>query len=417
MKKIFWSGVGIYFAYALAIGWYLFIGASADIPSDLRGTAVDPATFMTGEELKLSYEYSRFKHLLYFLIVPFEWLALFGIISFGLSNAFSRTSEAIFQKNSLRTAVYTFLLTLALFIIMFPFKWIGHELSVQYGVSVASFSIWMKDMVTDFWLNFVTLLVIGLWMAWIIQRSPKRWWVYTWLISIPFAVLIVFIQPIIIDPLYNDFYSLQDKDLEAKILALADQSNIPAEHVYEVNMSEKTNAMNAYVNGIGSSARIVLWDTTLQQLSDTEVLFIMAHEMAHYVYKHVFIGLAGYLILSLFVFWLIAKLLDWIRSRYKTAVEGLTVLPLLLLLLSLFSFVSSPLTNTVSREMERTADAYAVELTEDKQAAIGTFQQLTAAGLSEVQPPQLVYWFRYTHPSMLERLQKIEQYETADEEK
>ncbi len=74
-------------------------------------------------------------------------------------------------------------------------------------------------------------------------------------------------------------------------------ANIPAEHVYEVDMSTKTNSLNAYVNGIGSNSRIVLWDTTLERLSDEEILFIMAHEMGHYVEKHIYIGIAGYILL------------------------------------------------------------------------------------------------------------------------
>lgn len=99
----------------------------------------------------------------------------------------------------------------------------------------------------------------------------------------------MYIQPVVIDPLYNEFYPLKDKELEAKILSLADQADIPSEHVFEVNMSEKTNALNAYVTGIGENSRIVLWDTTLNSLTDEEILFIMAHEMGHYVEKHIYI--------------------------------------------------------------------------------------------------------------------------------
>src|SRR5699024_8934028 len=120
----------------------------------------------------------------------------------------------------------------------------------------------------------------------------------------------MFIQPVVIAPLYNDFYPLKDKELEEKILNLADEADIPADHVFEVNMSEKTNALNAYVTGIGSNSRIVLWDTTLERLSDREILFIMAHEMAHYVEKHIYFGMAGYLLLSFIGLWLTAKMMN-----------------------------------------------------------------------------------------------------------
>ncbi len=148
----------------------------------------------------------------------------------------------------------------------------------------------------------------------------------------------IFLQPVVIDPLYNDFYPLKNKELEQSILKLADQADIPANHVYEVNMSEKTNALNAYVTGIGANKRIVLWDTTLNKLDEPEILFIMAHEMGHYVMKHVYIGLGGYLLLSLAVFYVIDKLYKRIIGRYGRSLHiagksDLAALPLLLMLM------------------------------------------------------------------------------------
>ena len=122
--------------------------------------------------------------------------------------------------------------------------------------------------------------------------------------------LLTFIQPVVIDPLYNDFSALKNKELETKILAIADKADIPAKHVYEVNMSEKTNALNAYVTGIGPNARIVMWDTTLKQLKDKEILFIMAHEMGHYVMKHIYWGVASYMLLSFIGMYLISRIIN-----------------------------------------------------------------------------------------------------------
>ncbi|WLR51505.1 M48 family metallopeptidase [Bacillus tianshenii] len=419
MTKLFWTCTAFYIFYAFLMWWYLFYGSPAQLPDALEGTAADPTTFMTSREIQLSYDYSRLKHLLFFLVTPFEWLVLLSIIVFGGSSWFYRTAEAVTNRPWLKNVLYVFLLSVTTFALMFPLKWLSHQISVNYGVSVADFSVWMKDVVIGYWLNLLILIVIASWFVWIMKKAPKRWWFYSWLASVPFILFLVFIQPVVIDPLYNDFRSLQDKQLEAKILNIAQQADIPAEHVYEVNMSKKTNALNAYVNGIGSNARIVLWDTTLQKLNDDEVIFIMAHEMAHYVYKHVFIGLSGYLLLSFFGFWFVAKGVAVIKRKWGEGLgvrkEHILLLPVILLLFSVLSFASSPLSNYVSREIERSADTYAIELTEDQQAAIKTFQQLTATGLSEVQPPTLVYWFRYGHPSMLERLQKVEQFETAEE--
>src|SRR5206468_4003663 len=155
-------------------------------------------------------------------------------------------------------------------------------------------------------------------------------------------------------PWYNDFYPLKNKELETKILEMANKAQIPTKHVFEVSMADKTNAMNAYVTGIGSNARIVLWDTTLNRLTDRQILFIMAHEMCHYVEKHIYFGIAGYLLLSLIGLYLANRLMDWATRRWGdelkiTDKRDIRSFPLFLLILSILMFTASPLTNLVSR--------------------------------------------------------------------
>ena len=274
----------------------------------------------------------------------------------------------------------------------------------------------MKDELIDFWLNYGTMLILVSVLYWLMKKSTKRWWLYAWFLSIPFTLFIMFIQPIVIDPLYNDFYPLKDKQLETEILELAGKANIPAEHVFEVNMAEKTNSLNAYVTGIGSNARIVLWDTTLNKLSDQQILFIMAHEMAHYVEKHIYFGIATYLIFSLVGLYFTAKIMNLVVNRLGTVLNITTVqdirsLPLFLMIISMLLFLSSPISNMISRYQETRADRYAIEMTKDSEAGIITFQELTRSGLSQVNPPVLVKIFRYGHPTMLERISTLEEYE------
>ena len=177
-------------------------------------------------------------------------------------------------------------------------------------------------------------------------------------------------------------------------------------------MSEKTNSLNAYVTGIGGNSRIVLWDTTLNRLSDEEILFIMAHEMGHYVMKDIYIGITEYLMMTLIGLWLIAKIMPWMIRRYGSILKikkmsNISSLPLFLLISSFLVFFSNPMSNVISRYQEVRADEYAMELVEDSEAAVSTFQQLTKAGLGEVNPTPLVKWFRYSHPPMLERISNV----------
>jgi STE24 endopeptidase len=416
VRKMGVYAVIAYTLYGLFFYWYLFYFADTSLPFEYQGSQADPTTFLNGRELMLSEEYSKTRNLLFFLSTPFEWLFYLLILILGLSKAFKKWSEESTKYPVLQKAVYLIWLSLFAFIATFPLSYISYSLSKTYNISTQSFASWMKDELIDFWINYGMMFIIVSVLYWLIKKSQKRWWFYAWLLTIPFTLFLMFIQPVIIDPLYNDFYPLKNKELEAEILSLASKANIPAEHVYEVNMAEKTNALNAYVTGIGTNSRIVLWDTTLNRLNNDQILFIMAHEMAHYVEKHLYIGIGGYLVLSLFGLYLTHRLMNWVIKKWgrELKIDGVAdirSLPLFLMILSMFMFAASPLSNMVSRYQETRADKYAIEMLENPEAAITSFQELSRSGLSQVNPPLLVKIFRYGHPTMLERISRIEQWE------
>jgi STE24 endopeptidase len=416
VRKMGFYAVLAYVLYGLFFYWYLFHFADTSLPFEYQGTKADPATFLNGRELMLSEEYSKIRNLLFFLSTPFEWLFYFFILLFGFSKAFKKWAESSSKYKLLQTAIYLIWLSFFSFAATLPLSYISYSLSKTYNISTQTFASWMKEELIDFWINYGTLMIIVPVLYWLMQKSVKRWWLYAWALSIPFTLFMMFLQPIVIDPLYNDFYPLKNKELETKILALADKAQIPAEHVFEVNMSAETNSLNAYVTGIGSNARIVLWDTTLNKLSDDQILFIMAHEICHYVEKHIYIGIALYLLLSLFGLYLTYRIMNWAVLRFGKElkipdVRDIRSLPLFFMILSMLMFTASPFSNLISRYEETRADRYAINMTGNPDAAITSFQELSRSGLSQVNPPLLVKIFRYSHPSMLERIAMLEEYE------
>ena len=415
-RKIGMYGVLAYFLYGLFFYLYLFYFADTSLPFEYKGTQADPATFLSGRELMLTEEYSMIRNLLFFLATPFEWLFYLFILLLGLFKVFDNWSKTISPYKWIQNGIYLFLLCIISFIVTLPISYISFTLSKSYHISTQTFTSWMKDQLIDFWIGFGLMFLVVSVLYWLMKKSQKRWWLYVWLLSVPFTLFMMFLQPVVIDPLYNDFYPLKDKELEAQILELANKSDIPADHVFEVNMAEKTNALNAYVTGIGPNARIVLWDTTLNQLSNEQILFIMAHEMAHYVEKHIYFGIATSLLFSLVGLYLIYRLMNWAVHRYGkvlkiSSISDLHSLPLFLLIMSMLLFITSPIDHSISRYQETMADRYAIELTKNTEAGITTFQELTRAGLSQVNPPFLVKFFRYGHPTMLERISTLEEYE------
>jgi len=411
-KKWFNRIVLLFLVYCALMFLYIFYWSDSSIPNSLKGSVVDPTTFMEAEQLEQANFYSQIRNFLFFIITPLEWLFYFTILVFGASHSLEKWSKS--KRRGFRAIAFVLALSVLNFLVFLPIKFYSYRLAVQYNISTQSVPAWFKDNLISFTINTAIAIIVALLFFALIRRFRKNWWFYAWLVTVPLTIFMVFLQPVVIDPLYNDFYPLKDKALEEKILALAKKADIPTRHVYEVNMSEKTTALNAYVTGIGDNSRIVLWDTTLEQLTEEEVLFVMAHEMAHYVEKDVYQSVGIHLAVSFIGLWLASWIIHQIVARKDNiwqirSMQDFSVLPLLLLIVSILSFIYSPIDNSFSRMQERRADRYALELTQDAEAGISSFQKLSTYGLSQINPPYLVKIFRYGHPTMLERMQTLDE--------
>lgn len=413
--KIKWGlqAILLFSVYAFALYVYLFHYESSGVPAALQGTVADPSTFMTEREVLLSENYSKIRNFIFLLTKPLEWFIFFFVLLMGLSRVFERWSSRPSKWAIIQVPIYVFLLSLFMFLVMLPIRYFSYIVSVSYGISIQSVQQWFVGAALDFCVDFIpTLLMVSI-LYFFIRKARQRWWIYVWLVTIPFTLFFAYIQPVIIEPIFNDFSAIENKELEQKILALADEADIPAERVYEVKMADQTNAMNAYVSGIGKNTQIVLWDTTLANLSEEEILFVMAHEMGHYAHKDIYKDLTIDFVISFFIFWLIAKLMKNIIYKNGSVlnikrIEGIHSLPLYLLLSSILFFAVSPLYTAISRHQEIKADNYAIELVEDEGAGISTFQALAKSNLNEANPPLIVKWFRYSHPPLVDRINNLE---------
>ena len=413
--KVKWGlqAILLFGVYAFALYVYLFHYESSGVPAALQGTVADPSTFMTEREIVLSENYSKIRNFIFLLTKPLEWFIYFFVLLIGLSKVFERWSSRPSKWAIIQIPIYVFFLSVFMFLLMLPIRYFSYIVSVNYGVSIQSVPQWLTNLALDFCIDFIpTLLMVGI-LYFFIRKARERWWFYVWLLTIPITLFFAYIQPVIIEPLFNDFSSIENKELEQKILALAEEADIPADRVYEVKMADQTNAMNAYVSGIGKNTQIVLWDTTLANLSEEEILFIMAHEMGHYAHKDIYKDLTIDFVISFFIYWLIAKLMKNMIHKNGPVLnikrmEGIHSLPLYLLLSSILFFAVSPLYTAISRHQEIKADNYAIELVEDEGAGISTFQALAKSNLNEANPPLIVKWFRYSHPPLVDRINNLE---------
>ncbi|WNR43988.1 M48 family metallopeptidase [Paenibacillus roseipurpureus] len=413
MKRFYLWCLAAFACYAIFIVVYVFQGDGFRIPAAMIGTAADPNTFMTHAEIAKADTLSRIHSLTFFLSTPLQMGVT--VLLFGVAISFRQLAEKLCRASFLQVMLFVFLFTLVLDVFFLPIDVFLFKIDQAYGLSTETPAMFLGDHGKSFLIDCIgTMVMVGL-FRWISSKSPTKWWVWLWLISIPLILFVTFIQPVVLDPLYNDFKPLQNQELKAQILDLAARANIPTDQVYEVNMSERTKAINAYVNGIGGNARIVLWDTILNKLQPNEIMTVMAHEMGHYVERHIYWGIAYGVALSFVGFWLAFHAYRYFLKRWG-AVWGfsgerdLAALPILLLLIALMSFLSAPAQNAFSRVIEHRADVYAMKMTGDGDAAIRAFQHIAQENLSPVTQPKLVQWFRGSHPTILERIQYFEQF-------
>jgi len=291
----------------------------------------------------------------------------------------------------------------------------GYVRQHAYGLSNQTFWKWLHDWLTE---GAVGLAVGGLlvWLPyWLMDRSPRRWWLYTGLFSLPVMFFFVLVEPVWVAPLFNRFGPMHDKRLETQILALADEAGIDGGRVFEVNKSIDTNAVNAYVTGFWSSKRIVLWDRLLAKLDAAEVRVVMAHEMGHYVLHHVVLGLlagfCGILVALYLVHWAADLLLRRCHGRFGfDRLSDVASLPLVLFLGQVVALGMMPAGLALSRHMEHEADRFALELTRDNHAAATAFVRLQNENLSNPFPGTLYTLFRASHPSLAQRIEFANDY-------
>src|SRR5262249_29707584 len=262
----------------------------------------------------------------------------------------------------------------------------------------------------------LTLLVWLLYV--IIRKSPTRWWFYFWLISMPIFLGILFIGPLVIDPLFNKFEPLQKKDpaLTAALEKMVQRAgqNIPPERMFWMGASEKTTAINAYVAGFGASKRMVVWDTTIAKMNTPQIVYVAGHEMGHYVLGHVS-KLISFAFGLLLVFFYVAYrsigglLTRWGQRWQVRAVDDYASIPALLLLLNVLMTITSPVYNAFMRHQEHQSDQYSLEVThsltpDSSQVAAQTFQILGENNLGDPDPSDLEIILRYNHPSARDRV-------------
>jgi STE24 endopeptidase len=373
------------------------------LPPDLYKKAVD-----------LGRIHFRFSLIGFFYGLVVLWI----VLRFRLAPKYRDWAAKASGNPFVQALIFSPSLLLTMGVLGLPADIYENKVSRQYGLSIQSWGSWFWDWSKGQFLS-VGLGIIVIWGLYsIIRKSPRRWWLYFWLISLPFTVFLVFLQPVVVDPMFHKFEPLQTKDpaLTASLEQMVRHAgeNIPPERMFWMGAGEKTTTLNAYVTGIGASKRIVVWDTTIAKMSTPQIVFVAGHEMGHYMLGHIWKGLALAALLSFVLLYLAFRTIGWLLARWGgdwgiRGVNDLASLPALLLLLAVFMFIANPLTSAFSRHDEHQADQYGLEVTrgltpDSSQVAAQAFQILGEVDLSNPEPNPLDILMFYSHPSIPDRI-------------
>jgi Zn-dependent protease with chaperone function len=374
---------------------------------------------LTPEKRAKALAYSHARYVVYFVQV---------LVSVGIYLLLWRARIALMFRNWGRRAsanhVVQYVIFVPLFwaaasLLEFPLEYYsGFLLEHRFDLSTQGLASWLGD-----WGKTLAVsAVVGIILAWVfytvVRRSPRHWWLYFWLTSIPIVLVFVVLEPYVIEPLFNNFTPLEKTHpaLVERIQAMLGRASldIPRSRIFLMDASTKTKTVDAYVSGLGASKRVVIWDTTLRKMDSDETLLVLGHETGHYVLHHIpkEIAINELIFLVLFYFGFLG--INWAVERWgeTTGVEGvgdLASLPIVLLGLTVLVFLASPIINGISRYYEHQADQFGLEVaygivSDPNAAEVRSLQVLGEEDLADPDPGPFIKFWLYDHPALDERI-------------
>jgi STE24 endopeptidase len=287
--------------------------------------------------------------------------------------------------------------------------WAGFVHERRWGFSTQGLRGFAADRAKGLALGLVLTCAGLLGLVGLARLLPRLWPLAACAAGAALVVALGVLAPVLIEPLFNRFDPLEDRELAAELRALAERAGLPLEEVLVADASRRSRKSNAYVSGLGPTRRLVVYDTLLARATAPELGLVLAHELGHRRARHLVKGaLAGILALAAFVLVLWA-LLRWPDLRAAIDAPGGAadprVVPFVLLLGAALQLPGAPLGAALSRRWEREADRFSLELTDDLATFEATHRALAIANLSDLDPPRAVYVAFFSHPTPVERIE------------
>lgn len=349
--------------------------------------------------------YSSIKYALAILDTVYLLALLLLFAGLGASKILSAGISKI-AVSWLITSLYLLIVLAAYYLLNFPITFYGsYILERKFNLSTQKFKGWFLDQLKSLIISYIIGLLLVFAFYYIFEHNRNNWWLTISVFWIFFSLVLAKLVPIIIIPLFFKYKRLSDDTLRARIMNLADKMKIKILDCFEINFSKKTLKANAAFVGWGATKRVILADTLRDKYTDDEIEVILAHEFAHYKLRHLLKLILLNSFVTIICFYLIFK-----TSAYALTLFGLSSLadiaslPVIIIYFVLFSIITSPFANFISRRLERNADILALKITCLKEAFISMMDKLAHQNLADRKPHPIIKFFFFDHPPIEERI-------------
>jgi STE24 endopeptidase len=398
-------------------GWmvsHAYSGTTVRQDKQVAAEAITPR--ISDDEQRRAREKARIQRALFVAQFFVNLAALAVVFLTGASATLKRWASRVSRRPVIERVVYVAAFFVGLSVINLPIDFIsGYQVPNRYGLVNQSVGGWWQDYLVGSAVGFIIFLAVTLGFYWLVRKSPRRWWAWVTALSVPVVAGLMLITPVFITPLFNTFTPLPDGRVKREVLDLARTHGIPSDDVFVSDASRQSKAVNAYVIGVANTKRIVLYDTLLTNFTPEEIKFVMAHEMGHYLFHHVwkFIAVTVLVVLggALAVSGWSARLLTRLKARTGVGeLSDIASLPQVAFVLMVCCAVAFPFVNTYSRSLEHDADRFAINATQDTRAAVAAFEKLAKFNISELDPGPVVEFLFYDHPTLAKRIKSVREH-------
>jgi STE24 endopeptidase len=379
----------------------------------IEPVSVAESDYFTDAQLERARDYQSGQRALFVASIALQGGVLV-LLALGRPRSVRRRLDALGARPLLGAAAAGAAIALTLTLVALPPRVVAHERAVDVGLSTQGIGAWLGDQAKSAAIGAALAAAGAALLIALLRRFGRLWWIPATGAVIAIEVVFVWLAPVVLAPIFNRFEELPPGKARSAVLELGRRAGVDIGEVYRVDASRRSTSLNAYVDGIGPTKRVVLYDNLLKGVERPALRSVVAHELGHVDHRDILRGMAWVALAAPLALLFTGMLASRLARRADADPATPAGLPALALALALTSFVLGLIGNQLSREIEASADTFALELTDDPDALIDLQRRLAIANVADPDPPGIVTELLRTHPPTIDRIGAAETWKRGE---